>query len=467
MAFKSVSALACACLLTLALGGCGGGGGGDDAVTPSNTSDTSDTLRVTGTVDTSNLLLAYQASPFEQFLAFFSPVNKAYAVATTVNNIVAISPGTNSSTYIEATKHGNDFTLNLEKGKSYVIVLLNGTNIVGLYKADDGSDMDSLPIGETATDIDLGTITLNGGKVTGSIPSATLFQDLGITTEIAQAIGFMDDGMRRHANVDVDGNGVIDSKEGKWYDLQIGYQFRPSESFASILNTWSDKTKMLFTGYTYYVGFAPGDTYTEAVWRTAKLHSPVDINAGNDVQVCYFRDDRPEDNSVMLNFYCGSSATTPTTPCRGLRDHYHGSGRRSDLHLPEREIAADCGATQQHLYPGGQAHDGRWKDHFDRVAVVEAPERWNQLDPAQRERTASGSGRALRRPPVRDRRRDLERRHAGRGAQHVCQQCRIRRAARSEFRSQAVCRKLHGQIRLCLSHRMEFICAVREFPANN
>src|SRR5574340_963428 len=175
------SALVFSALLAGTLTGCSGGG----SSTSSNSQGAS--VNVTGTLDSGTITLASNAHGVKRFLAYLLP-SKAYASGVTVDNVVAVSKG---GDFILATKSGNGFTLSLPKHKDFLVVLLNGTNIVGVYKADSTTGMNTLPISSSSTDVDLGTITISSGTATGTITSPDLLQNLGLSQNLAQAIGVM------------------------------------------------------------------------------------------------------------------------------------------------------------------------------------------------------------------------------------------------------------------------------------
>jgi hypothetical protein len=258
--------------LAVSLAACGGS-------SSSSGTTTSDTVTMSGSLDSSTVTLASKEGPFKRFLALLNPFGKAHAVGETVDNIVAISP---DKTFITATKSGNDFSLSLTKGKPYMITFLRGTTIVALYKVDETTGMDSLPVGTDSGDISVGTVSLNGGVAQGSLSSSSLLQTLGMTESVASAYGVMDEGMTRLSSVDVDGNGTIDYQENKSYKLYVSYGFRYSSctapgsstgtAFTNSQEQWSDKTLILACGYEYNFVGNPDDSTLN--WDSAILNLP-------------------------------------------------------------------------------------------------------------------------------------------------------------------------------------------------
>jgi len=262
--------------LAVSLAACGGS---SDTSAPT----TSTTVNMSGSLDSSTMTLASKEGPFKRFLAFLHPFGKAHAVGETVDKIVAISP---DMTTITATKSGNDFSLNLTKGKPYMITFLRGTTIVGLYKVDETTGMDSLPVSADSGDISVGTVSLNGGVAQGSLSSSALLQTLGITESVASAYGVMDEGMTRLSSVDVDGNGTIDYEENKSYKLYVSYGFRysscaapgssPGTAFTNSQGQWSDKASILACGYEYNLVADPD--ISSLNWDSATLTLPAAVD---------------------------------------------------------------------------------------------------------------------------------------------------------------------------------------------
>lgn len=94
--------------------------------------------------------------------------------------------------------------------------------------------------------------------------------------------------------------------------LSIDYEFDGGGTFNAVQGTWSNKDGITYRGYMYYFSAYP-DT-PSLNWNNATLHSPADINSGNNQLQCY---NVTEDNRRSLDFYCGGSAVTPVTPPTG------------------------------------------------------------------------------------------------------------------------------------------------------
>lgn len=285
---------------------CGGGGSGSG--TPSTTTTTTTTVKVSGILDASSISVAKPGQSGDAAGMRFA--------AASINKVVAI--GDDLST-ITATASGQNISMNLVKGTYYVLVFLNGTTVVGTYKADAATDLDSIPVTETAADLDLGTLTLDTvtGKVTGTVTQSTLFSKLGLDTTTATAIGTMDNEMMRLSSVDVDSNGVLDSAESKTHNFTIRYNFssgtngsQPDASFASITNNWSDKSLYSFKGYQFTVNIPSTPALT---WANAVLHPPQAINGVTQSLTSY---QSASSTSVSMEFFSvgtpnGSNPYTP------------------------------------------------------------------------------------------------------------------------------------------------------------
>jgi len=290
--------------LTSLLIACSNGGGSGSAAV-----GTSGTVNMTGTLDNSTVTTASTDTGLRRFLAFLSPIKKAFAADAIVTNIVAISPG---GQVVTATLNGSNFSLNLSQGTPYIIVLLNGTTVVGLYKTDETTGMNSFPINENTTNINLGTVSLVGNVAQGTITSSTLLQDLGISQSVATAYGIMDIAMTRFSNVDIDGDGIPDYQENRFYNFVIDYEFNGVDSFVSIQGTWSNYADITYNGYEFYF-FADPDVVS-ADWTNAMLNTPASVNGLNNQTQCY---NTTSSSGRTLNFFCGGSAVSPATPPSG------------------------------------------------------------------------------------------------------------------------------------------------------
>lgn len=354
--------LALVLLLSIAIASCGGGGGGGSTTTTGN-NNTSNTVAITGSMDNSTVVLASQEGLLERFLAMFSPAKKAYAaVGVPVNNIIAVSP---DGALVEAVKSGSSFSLQLNKGKPYVLALLNNATVLGLYKADATTGMDAFPITSSTMNIDLGTVSLLAGTATGTIPSSSLLNSLGLNQSIATAFGAMSKGMARFANMDVDGNGVIDKKDNKYYNLKIGFDFL-STPFASLNGAWSMKedAQLWFYGFNYLS--CPDDTALD--WANAGLTSPQGFqicNAGppicNNSAATTVNNDIPTVADTIaanaqtcrhMNFYGGSKAIiSPVPPPAGTYTisvpNIAGTGTQT---LTFRNVATPDMTNMQNIY---------------------------------------------------------------------------------------------------------------------
>lgn len=267
-------------------------------------------VTVSGTIDNSATLLA-NATFFDRIFANLSPVRRAIAAAPSITSIFAISP---DGTIVESTKKGQSFKFDLPRNNSYIVVMLNETSIVGIYKVDSVTDLDSLPIGNDTEDFDLGLISLATGTATGS---SNALQSLDLSVDLATAIGAMDNGFMRYATVDADGNGTQDNTEGKQYRLFIGYQMEAG-TFNEIKSAWSNTSSLSYRGYTFYVGFHPGELLSTPTlsWNEATLHSPVPIDGGNDKGGPGTNPFVDEDLR-MMTFFGMPAATNPPTPPTG------------------------------------------------------------------------------------------------------------------------------------------------------
>ncbi|MBS1151409.1 MAG: hypothetical protein H6Q89_3107 [Myxococcaceae bacterium] len=309
-------------------GGTGGGnGGGSGGAGGGSGGGAGNAIRVTGKMDNGSVTLAARESPLRRILSRFAPYGTAHAAGVTVDNVLAVS---HDGAFVEAVKNGSTFSLTLERGKLYVVALLNGTTIVGLYKTDPATDMDAFPVGAQTTDLDLGSVSLADGGVNGTIASTELLAGLGLTPVTATGFGAMDQGLLRLASIDVDGNGVLDFKEKKYFSLKIGTAFASSDSFASLVGSWSNKANVSFTSYGFMFLGCPDEPALD--WAQARLHVPQSLticSSGNCAATTQpgINDELASTNDVIqanaqscrhLNFFFANrSAIAPLPPPAG------------------------------------------------------------------------------------------------------------------------------------------------------
>jgi hypothetical protein len=180
--------------------------------------------------------------------------------------------------------------------------------------------MDAFPITSGTTNINLGTVSFLTGTATGTVPSSSLLNSLGLSQSVATAFGAMSKGMMRFANMDVDGNGVIDKKDNKYYNLKIGFDFQ-STPFLSLIGTWSRKEDAQFWFYGLNYLSCPDDVALD--WTNAKLNSPQDFqmcNAGPPV--CNNGAAIPVNNDIPI---ISNTITANSQTCRHM--NFYGGGK--------------------------------------------------------------------------------------------------------------------------------------------
>lgn len=281
-------------------------------------------ITMEGTLDGSTTQFAAvpQNGFWDKFCKLFSPL-EAYAAGVDVNKVLAITYGEQGISLTEATKNVNSFSLSLTKGYPYIIVFINGTtNVLGLLKLDAATDLDALPLNNISSNIALGDVSYSGGEFQGTVSQTDLLNALGITSSLASAFGIMDEGMMRWCSLDADGNEVLDFTENREFQLTIDYGFNTGQDFDDITGTnFSVYTSTTFQGYMYYFSISPASTLGFVFNNdtcTATLHSPADINGGNDMRQGYFSESTEGDwQGMNFDFYVGESATDPVTPPPG------------------------------------------------------------------------------------------------------------------------------------------------------
>jgi hypothetical protein len=261
--------------------GCGGGGSGGGSSGNPNVPNPQTKFKITGNLDGSTATFASlnRMNFLDRFCSIFSPL-PAYAGSNIVTNIIAVC---SDMTIIQATHTANDFQLELPLNKAYIVVFLDGTSIIGLYKVDAPTDLDAVPVPETASDLDIGAVGYDAlsDTFTAAITQTLLFNALSITNTVATAFGVVDNGMSRLSSLDVDGNTQLDAFENprKFYDLKIQYMFDETEGFASIQDSFGITSSAVFDWYMYIGYISPEDLTID--WSTSYLNFPSTINGMN------------------------------------------------------------------------------------------------------------------------------------------------------------------------------------------
>ena len=201
------------------LSACGGGGGtsggGSGAVTGSG-------IVVTGTLDSQSIQVAEIPGFLNRLYALISP-RSAQASVQTITNIIGRS--TDGSTTETASISGSNFSISLPPGKTYLILLLDGTTTVGTLTVDPTSGMAIIPVSTSSQSFSLGTVSLSGSTATPTISESQLLTSLGINTTEAATLATYTQSVTWLENGDVDGDGILDYKENRLYKFFIEYWF--------------------------------------------------------------------------------------------------------------------------------------------------------------------------------------------------------------------------------------------------
>jgi len=301
----------------------------NDTVVASSVPAASTTIILSGELDgaTAEFVGIPHNGFFDKFCKLFSPL-EAYAGGGTANvsKIYSITYDQTGLSITQAITNGNSFSLSLKKGLPYIVVFVGATNnVLGLLKLDDATDLDALPISSNSGNLDLGIISYDNDDFQGDINQTDLLNTLGITNTIAAACGTMDDGMKRWCSMDVDQDQVLDFTQNRDYQLSISYQFRSPQMFEDITMGFSTYTQTIFTGYQYNFSVAPREVLLgfgdDAAYEasTATMHSPADINGGNNKKNGFVGSDpwAGGGNYAIYEFYSGEPITNPYTPPQG------------------------------------------------------------------------------------------------------------------------------------------------------
>ncbi len=306
---------------------CGGGGGGGDTDTATDTDTsggadtTTDTdtgtinvgeqITVTGTLDELTLLTSKPEDTgwFKSALRYIFPsMVNAQDTPATINRIIAIGQNRN---VVTAARNQSQFSLNLDRNNNYLMVFLNGAEVEAVLQVDEETDLDVLPPSSSATDIDLGTISLNSQtrRSHGTIGQSALFSGLGRSSRTISAIGVNDQGFLRYSSLDVDRNGVLDFEESKDFFFGIAYEF-DAGTFPSIIENWSNKDGILANGYFLYLMIPES---LDLDWQSAVLQYPAPIDGESNREVGFVGEPEPEsgETRVSLIWDAGSTLTPP------------------------------------------------------------------------------------------------------------------------------------------------------------
>ena len=133
-------------------------------------------------------------------------------VADPVTHVVAISEVDHVVTRVVAPVHGGAFALAISPDQPWLIVFVDDTRIgraktVGVFRA---GALDTVVVAAPG-EVDLGAIHFAAGSATAELDDASVIAALGLDAATAATIGASDDFATRYANVDLDGDGVLDA----------------------------------------------------------------------------------------------------------------------------------------------------------------------------------------------------------------------------------------------------------------
>lgn len=290
------------------LGGCSSGGS-------SGSPQVNTSIQLSGSIGT-----GYTVTQKPGFFAkLFSFAEEAYAVGEPmVDKIVAVCFSDQNLTISEATIGNGKFSVDVDKGYPQLLVFLSGTTTVGIYRVDNGTDLDVFPLNSNSTNIDLGTVSLNGNRMEGTIPQTDLLNAISIDPTLAGAFGVMDNGLMRLSSLDVDGNGTLDVAENKYFEFKVSYEFKTTQSLAAIQGAFADHTLFSPDGY-FYIYHDNGSLNSSLDWSTATLTTPAAIDGSTSwLQTMAFV---APDGGAGLNFTNAGNTNNfflnPSTPPSG------------------------------------------------------------------------------------------------------------------------------------------------------
>lgn len=233
-------------------------------------------IQLSGTVGT-GYVLAERGGLIRDIFTFSK---KAYAAALAVDRIAAVSLVGHDLVVSNATLGDGTFSVSVDRDYPQLLVFLSGTTTVGIYRVDVGTDLDVFPLNAGSTNIDLGHVSLNGDRLEGTITRAELFQNININPDMATTYGAMDNEFMRLSSLDVDGNGVLDPEEGKYFDFRVSYEFKASQTLAEIQGAFVDPANVYPVGY-FYLYHDHGSYNNSLIWSSATLSMPQAVDGAS------------------------------------------------------------------------------------------------------------------------------------------------------------------------------------------
>ena len=198
--------------ILMGVAACGGGGSGGGS------SATLSSIQVSGNLD-GTTIQAENTSLFHSLYALLMP-RSANASIPTITSIVARS---GDGTFITGTLSGNAFTLNLTKNKTYMIYLLDHTTTLATLEFAPSSGLSAVPVTSSSSNVSLGTVSLNGTSAVPSSSESSILGSIGLTSSQASSLATRLVSMTWLKNVDVDGDGIIDFNENRFYMFYVNY----------------------------------------------------------------------------------------------------------------------------------------------------------------------------------------------------------------------------------------------------
>ena len=129
-----------------------------------------------------------------------------------VTHVVAISEVAHVVSRVVAPIRAGGFTIAVTPDRPWLFVFVDDTQIgraktVGVFRA---GTLDTL-VAASPGEVDLGAIQFAAGSATAALDDGALHAALGLDDATAAALGAVDDFSTRYANVDLDGDGVLDA----------------------------------------------------------------------------------------------------------------------------------------------------------------------------------------------------------------------------------------------------------------
>lgn len=242
----------------------------DDSSDDDSDSSSEDGFLVTGTVANLNVTSNLAAIKFQN--------------TGTVSHVLAVSPETgDSKCKVIPIEDDGSFSTSLSTDRVWSFSFFDASKSgaeMNLGNFNCGT-LNSVAPTDEATAMDMGTVTIDSGtgEATPDADCATLAEDMGLDSELADTLGGFDDVASRYSNPDIDGDGEADCEDADaesegdetasdfFLDFHVRFNMLAGGSLADISDITGSflsesTTTSVYTGTGVYVAYL--NTYSSA-----------------------------------------------------------------------------------------------------------------------------------------------------------------------------------------------------------